>query len=204
MKGLSRDRNQRFANVAEYVRQIGSEEPAPGAVTVSLAANANVWSRFTDGTTVTNGGFDNNGWAYSANLLGTSVTALNTTFTLGSANVANAVANATITLPAGSFNSLRFLAAGTNGNQANQVFKVTYTDGTTSSFTQGVSDWFTPQNYAGETTAVSMAYRVNSTSKDNRVFRLYGYTLTLNAAKQVKSITLPANRNVIVVAMNLQ
>ena len=51
-----------------YVRQIGSEEPAPGAVNVSLAANANVWSRFTDGSAVSNGGFDNNGWAYSGTL----------------------------------------------------------------------------------------------------------------------------------------
>ncbi|MFN7982382.1 MAG: hypothetical protein U0Q11_11030 [Vicinamibacterales bacterium] len=194
-----------LANVAEYVRQIGSEEPAPGAVNVSLAANANVWSRFTDGSAVSNGGFDNNGWAYSGTLLGNTVSALGSTFTLGPVNAANAVANATITLPTGNYNSLTFLAAGTNGNQANQVFKVTYTDGTTTSFTQGISDWYTPQNYAGETKAVSMAYRLNSSgAKQNMTFWVYGYTLTLNSAKQVKSITLPANRNVIVLGVNLQ
>jgi len=193
-----------LANVAEYVRQIGSEEPAAGAVNVSLAANYNVWSTFTDGTAVTNGGLDNNGYAFSSTLLGSTVSALGGTFSLGAANVANAVANATVTLPAGSYNTLTFLAAGTNGNQANQVFKVTYTDNTTTSFTQSISDWFTPQNYAAESTAVSMAYRLVNTTKDNRTFRLYGYTLTLNSAKQVKSITLPANRNVIVLGVNLQ
>jgi hypothetical protein len=192
-----------LANLAEYARQIGGEEPAPGAVNVSLAAKANVWSAFTDGTAVTNGGLDGVGYAYSSTLLGTSVSALGGTFTLGAPNVANAVANATIALPAGSYSTLQFLAAGVNGNQANQSFKVTYTDGTTTTFTQSVSDWFTPQNYAGETTAVSMAYRL-STTKDNRTFRLYGYQLTLNAGKQVKSITLPANRNVVVLAVNLR
>ena len=41
------------------------------------------------------------------------------------------------------------LATGVHGNQANQTFVVTYTDGTTSSITQSLSDWFTPQNYRG-------------------------------------------------------
>ena len=121
----------------------------------------------------------------------------------GGANVANAVANATVTLPAGSFSTLQFLAAGVNGNQANQAFRVTYTDGTTATFTQSISDWYTPQNYAGETTAVTMAYRL-STTRDNRTFRLFAYQLALNPTKQVKSITLPANRNVVVLAVNLQ
>lgn len=193
-----------LANLAEYALQIGSEEAAPGAVNVSLAANYNVWSTFTDGTNVTNGGFDSVGYAYSSTLLGSQVSALGGTFVLGPANVANSVANATITLPTGSYNSLLFLGAGVNGNQANQTFRVTYTDGTTTSFTQGVSDWFTPQNYAGETTAATMAYRLVGTSRQNQTFRLYAYRLALNPAKQVRSIALPANRNVVVVAINLQ
>ena len=41
-------------------------------------------------------------------------------------------------------------ATGVNGNQANQTFTVNYSDGTSTSFTQSLSDWFTPQNYAGE------------------------------------------------------
>ncbi len=68
---------------------------------------------------------------------------------------------------------------------------VTYTDGTTSTFTQSLSDWFTPQSYAGETVASSMAYRLTSTgATDNRTFNLYAYTFALNSAKTVQSITL--------------
>ena len=113
-------------------------------------------------------------------------------------------AGQTIGLPAESFSTLAFLATAVNGNQPNQTFVVTYTDGTTTTFTQGVSDWFTPQNYSGESGAVDMAYRdlANGTS-DNRTFHVYGYSLALNSAKTVKSITLPSNGNVKILAMNM-
>jgi disulfide oxidoreductase YuzD len=54
-------------------------------------------------------------------------------------NVVSA-AGQTINLPAGSFSTLNFLATAVNGNQPNQKFVVTYTDGTTDTFTQGISD----------------------------------------------------------------
>jgi hypothetical protein len=84
------------------------------------------------------------------------------------------------------------------------VFKVTYTDGTTSVFTQNLSDWFTPQNFSGETKALTMAYRDNGQGqRDNRTFYLYEYKLTLTATKTVATITLPNNRNVVVLAASL-
>ncbi len=43
--------------------------------------------------------------------------------------------------------------------QPNQSFTVTYTDGTTPTFTQSISDWAVPQGYAGESTALTTAYR---------------------------------------------
>jgi hypothetical protein len=90
------------------------------------------------------------------------------------------------------------------GNQPNQVFTVNYTDGTSTSFTQSVSDWFTPQNYPGESKALRMAYRVNPDGTlDNRIFYLYGYSFALNPAKTVASLTLPATRNVVVLAADL-
>ena len=52
------------------------------------------------------------------------------------------------------------LGAAVNGNQPNQTFIVTYTDGTSTSFNQGVSDWSTPQMYAGESQVSKMAYWV--------------------------------------------
>jgi hypothetical protein len=81
---------------------------------------------------------------------------------------------------------------------------VTYSDGTSSTFTQNLSDWFTPQNSAGETEAMIMPYRDNSQGqKDNRTFYLYEYTFALTANKTVASITLPNNRNVVVLAASL-
>jgi hypothetical protein len=96
------------------------------------------------------------------------------------------------------------LATGVNGAQTAQSFKVTYTDGTTVLVTQNVSDWFTPANYAGETTAFTMAHRDTGTGLlDNRTFYLYEYSITLNSAKTVASVTFPNNRNVVVLAATL-
>ncbi len=102
------------------------------------------------------------------------------------------------------FSTLKLLATAVNGNQAAQSFTVTYTDGDASLFKQSLSDWFSPQSYAGESKAMSMAYRDTSAGlRDNRTFLLYGYTFSLNAGKKVSSITLPNNRNVVAVAISL-
>ena len=113
-----------------------------------------------DGSTFS-GGLDGGGSAYSANLLGPTVTSGGITFTLGAAGGNNAVAAAgqTIALAAGSYSTLSFLGAAVNGNQAGQAFIVRYTDGSSQSFTQSLSDWYTPQGYAGESVAAATAYR---------------------------------------------
>ena len=96
------------------------------------------------------------------------------------------------------------LATGVEGNQKSQVFTVTYTDGTSTKFTQSLSDWFTPQKYTGENEGVAMAYRdFDNGTKDNRTFNLYEYRFALNASKTVKSITLPNNSHVVVLAATL-
>ncbi len=172
---------------------------------VSLSSVFNRAAIYTDGTAFSQtGGFDLHGNAYSATLLGNSVTFQGLTFTLGPSNANDAVAKATITLPAGQFGTLTMLATGINGNQASQTFTVTYTDGTTSVFTQSLSDWRTIQSYSGETPAATMSYRNKyDKTKDSRTFYLYGYSFTLNKAKTVKNIILPANANVAVLALAL-
>ena len=103
----------------------------------------------------------------------------------------------TISLPAGQYASLQFLATAVNGNQANQTFTVTYTGGTTTTVTRSISDWFTPQNYPNETTVVQMSYRDNyDGTKDFRTFDVYGYSISLDTTKTVSSITLPNDANV--------
>ena len=172
-------------------------------VSVSLAAVDNVPGFVSTGTAVTGGGIDGGGYAYAANLLGTSLTWSGSTFTFSGVGAADAVSSATVALPVGNFSSIGLLATGVNGNQTNQSFVVTYTDGTTTTITQSLSDWHTPQNYAGETQVLTMAYRIGATgATENRTFYLYGYSFAINGAKTVKSITLPKNRNVVVLAID--
>lgn len=161
----------------------------------------NAEARTTDGVAITKGGIDGAGYAYSAALLGSSVTWNGSTFALGAADDLDAWYNTTISLPAGQHNTLNLLATGVQGNQAAQTFIVNYTDGTSTTLSQSMSDWFSPQNYPGESKAVTMAYRNNPDgTKDNRTFYLYGYSFAINGAKTVVSLTLPSNRNVVVLA----
>ena len=172
---------------------------------VNLSGSYNVSGIVADGTTFSSSaGMDRSGNAYSANLLGSTVSFGGNAFTIGPANAPDAVNSTTIALPSGQYSTLAMLAGGVNGNQANQTFTVTYSDNSTSSFTQSLSDWAAPANFTGEAKAATMAYRDKSNgTEDNRTFYLYGYSFALNAAKTVSSITLPANLNVVVVAITL-
>ncbi len=182
---------------------------ATDTVRAPLASYFNRPGIYTDGTTFTNpatGGLDGGGAAYSGTLLGGSQIWSNTLFSFGPANATNVIAsgNQTISLPAGNCASLRMLATGVQGGQVSQSFVVTYTDSTTATFVQSLSDWFTPQNYTGESKAVIMGHRNSSNgTADNRTFYLYGYSFALNSAKTIQSIRLPNNGNVIVTDISL-
>jgi hypothetical protein len=177
---------------------------SPGGIIVDLSAVANVEAIAKDGTAVGNGGIDGHGDAYSATLLGTTATWSGTAFRLGRPGALDAVSGSTLTLPAGNFTKLNLLAVGVDGNHANQAFVVTYTDGTSAAFTQSLSDWYSPQHYAGEASALTEAYRLYANGAiDNRTFEVFGYTFKLDATKIVQSVKLPANRDVVVLAITL-
>jgi hypothetical protein len=178
--------------------------PGNGSALVNVAPFYNVAGIVSDFSTFTNGGLDAGGRAYSAGLLGLVQNANGSAFSLGPPNALDAVSNATIPLPAGNYSTLTLLATAVNGNQIGQTFTVTYTDGSTSVFTQSLSDWCAPMNYPGESRAFAMTYRNNSNAtRDTRPLTLNSYTFNLAAGKTVSSITLPKNRNVVVLAMNL-
>jgi subtilase family serine protease len=178
--------------------------PATGNVTVDLSGVANVAGIAIDGTQFLTGGLDNGGRAYPASLLSGALTVAGTSFTILPASVMNTVSSGSVSLPAGQYTTLKLLAAGVNGNQINQSFTVTYTDGTKTVIKQSLSDWFAPQNYAGETSALVVPYRDNSNGTiDGRPFQLYEYSLALAPAKTVSSLMLPSNRNVVIVAATL-
>ncbi len=178
-----------------------------GPQQVSLSSAYNRTGMYTDGTTFSStGGDDLHGMAYSATLLGSSQTWNSVLFNLGPANSSNDVSGAgqAVTLPSGNFSTLRMLATAANGNQPSQTIKVTYTDQSTLTFTQGFSDWYTPQNYSGESEAVSVAYNdTYNGGRSNQTYHLYGYSFALNSSKTVQSVTLPNDTYVNVLAMTL-
>jgi hypothetical protein len=180
---------------------------ATSATEVNLSSYFNWPAVYTDGSTFSSsGGLDADGNAYSANLLGTSQTWNGVAYSIGAANVNNEVygQGQTMTLPSGKFSTLRMLAAGTNGAQTSQKFTVNYTNGTSTTFTQSLSDWATPKSYSGESEAVTMSYRdeYNGTKQTITVY-LYGYSFAINNTLTVKSIKLPNDDNVNVMSITL-
>jgi len=173
---------------------------------VPLAPYFNAVGLAADGAAFS-GGADNWGYAYSANLVGAAQIWNSTPFSLGLANASNIVrcAGQTISLPPERETQVCLLAAGVNGNQASQTFTVTYTNGTTSLFTQSLSDWATPQSYAGESVVTTMPYRdVSSGAQNNTTVNLYGYGFTLDNTRVAMSLTLPNNGNVVVLGVTVQ
>jgi hypothetical protein len=184
---------------AQYASAINNALSGGGAVGIYNQSDGIV----SDGTTFS-GGLDGVGSAYSANLLGSTMSWNGVNFTFGPANGADVVTGAgqTITLTATQASSLNLLATAVNGAQPSQAFIVNYNDGTSATFTQSLSDWFVPGQYSGESIAKSMAYRdTSSGSKDNRTFNLYGYTFATDKSKTVQSITLPNNTHLKVLAI---
>jgi len=176
---------------------------------VSLASYYNRAGMYTDNTTFTNpatGGIDGVGSAASATLLGGSLTWSNAIFDFGPPNATNVISAAgqTVALPTGAYANLRMLAIGVNGDQTSERFSITYTNGTSTTFIQSLSDWYTPQNYSGETEVATMGYRnLSDGTKDNRTFYLYGYSFNLNSANPVQSFQLPSDGNLVVLAISL-
>ncbi len=181
-----------------------ANQPVTG-VPVNLAKAANVYAIGTSGVAPTGGGIDgSSGYVYASNLLGSSLIWNSTNFSFGTPGTLNGVSNATIPLPAGNDTMLALLATGVNGVQQYQTFTVTYTDGTTTSLRQNLSDWSAFQGFNSESQAASTAYRVGPTGATQAgTWSLYGYLIPLNSAKQVSSLALPDDRNVVVLAASL-
>ncbi|MFZ9683380.1 MAG: hypothetical protein ACO3DQ_09310, partial [Cephaloticoccus sp.] len=97
---------------------------------------------------------------------------------------------------------LYLAGAAANGDQLSQKITLTFTDGTTETWTQSFTDWSNngnsalPQPYSGEFLIESQPERINQegnlTPTPAYVFA-YGYNLQ---GKQLASITLPDNENV--------
>ena len=175
-------------------------------VLVDLSKSFNLDAIEPDGTPFKDGGIDGDGYAYSAKLLAHDRVLNGIRFTLGAPGVPDAIyaAGQTIALPSGRFKTLQLLGTGINGNQAGQRITINYADGSTAPATLSFSDWFNPSMNVFEGAAVAMPYRNGASgTADTRQFNLYSYTVLLDTAKAVKSITLPMNRSVILLAATL-
>jgi len=150
-------------------------------------------------------GFDGGGAAYSANLLTDKVTTNGVTFTLKPAGTDNiVVSNSQTVALSGQHHSLWILAGSEDGPYRDQEITVTYSDGSTAQFFQNFSDWYQSEGFPGEVVAAKMTYRdMSDGSKDGRTFNAYAYGYSLDPTKTLKSVTLPAESGIRVMAMEL-
>jgi hypothetical protein len=191
------------------------------SVTTSSAPQVNLTGYYSnygiglEGSPSLNGGYDGGGNSLSTTFFGASqtVTAGGTTQTFnfapgGTLNSINA-SGQTINLPQGKYGNISLLGSAANGPQTNQVFTISYTDGTSQSFTQSLSDWWAPATtFPGESVAISMPYHLDNTGAQgtqgtNQPININEYQFALNPAKTVASITLPNDGNDKFLAINV-
>jgi YVTN family beta-propeller protein len=178
--------------------------PGPLSYTALTPPNDNVYTLASPGTKALGGGLDGHGYAYDSQdpSLQNPLTALGQTFSIGSASKPTGISRQTIALGSKQLANVTFLATAVNGNQLNQPFVVTYSDGTTMTHTQSLSDWRTPQSYSGET-SMALSYRITPTGAQQAgPWFFYAYQITLDPTKVATSLKLPNNRNVILLAIN--
>ncbi len=191
---------------ADGVAVFGLLPTVVGQQPVNLSSTFNRTGIAVDVTKFRGGGLDRQGHDLSSNLLGPSLTAGGATFGIGPADASDVVSAAgqTIDLPAGNDAALKLLAIAVNRNQPRRTFTVTYTDGTRATFKQSISNWATPKRYAGESTALLTNYRDTARGrKQPGRFRVSVYTFTLDPTKTVRSLTLPKDADVEVLAATL-
>jgi len=176
-----------------------------GTVPVNLSSAYNVTGIYKNGAKFeAAASLDAGGYAFSEETLGEEQVGDEVVFKLGAPNVADAVTSKTVDLPTNKFASIRILATAVEESQGHQIFTVNYTDGTSASFTQTLSDWSGGGHVRGETLAVRVPYRLaGDGSQDSNPFHLFVYSFSLDPSKQVRSVTLPENRNVAVFAITL-
>jgi hypothetical protein len=180
---------------------MGAPRPTPVIPTSQLQ----VIATSTDGTPYNQPGFDDQGGTYSYNQLGNgSVVFAGTTFTLGQPTVPDAITDGAVyTLPTpGSYSALYLIGAATTTGQTSQPFVLTYSSGNPVTQTIDMSSWAQSAGYADETIVLTTPYK--NTQAGGEVagtFDLYGYQIPLDPTRTLVSVSLPNNRNVVIMAL---
>ena len=166
-----------------------------------------------DDANPTGANFDGGGYSYSAQALASvGVTPGNpvgtTGFTWPNAPVAtpdNVVTSGQSVVVSGSGSTLGLLGTGTFGTQSGQV-TVTYTDGSTSTGTLTLPDWYANAATTGNTlVATTPHWNVppTNTLDPNHQVSIYDTTIPLTADKTVAAVTLPSNSDLHLFAINI-
>lgn len=176
-----------------------------GTLPVNLASAYNLTANYKKGSRFEpNAGADGGGYAFAQEMIGQEQVGAEVVFRLRPANAPDAVTGKKIDLPPGRYSGIRLLATAVEGNQTRQQFTMHYTDGTSSTITQSLSDWAGSARFRGESPAVDLPYRITGDgSTDANPFHLYAYSLPVDPAKELRGLSLPANRNVVVFAVTL-
>jgi beta-glucosidase len=199
------------AKLSAATRYEGSagKPPGSGSATVQIAypdlAAAYNDVGVTDDANPTAGNLDGAGYSFSAQALASVGVVPGGTVTSGSASFTWPDAPAgrpdTVTTAGqvialhGSGSALSFLAAGTYGTQSGSV-TITYADGSTSTSTVTVADWYANQAVPGCSLIVTSPYwnrpAGSNYPRDQKV-SLYAASIPLIAGKQVAYLALPNN-----------
>jgi streptogramin lyase len=179
---------------------------------VNLSNAYTSWGIANGNTQVANHqGFDGGGYYYYSGNLQSTITWSGATFNFGPVPNSNNGQNnfvqgkgQTIDLPQGDFGWLYLAGAGANGNQTNQAMTLTFSDGTTETWTQSFSDWCGPQNYLGETIIQVQPNWVNQVGNvHSQTNYVYGYSYQIPAGKTLVSVKLPNNQNVGILGISM-
>ena len=177
--------------------QLDADVLAGPPVSVPLAGSANVMGITSSGFKAQDGGgFDGSTVSWAEEQIGSTITWHGTSFPILPADQNDAVSSgATIPLPAGSFSQIWMLADMVNDLPAPDniaSFTIAYTDGTTSSFTQQMSDWVFPRNYTLESVVSCYPWRHDASGANQYdAACVYGYVIPLLPGKTAVSLTLP-------------
>ena len=174
------------------------------ATSVDLSSAYTSWGIANGSTQVANKqGFDGGGYYYYSGNLGPLVAWSGATFNFGTVPTSSKGGNnfvqakgQTIGLPQGNYGWLYLAAAGANGSQQNQKLTLTFSDGSTATWTQSFSDWCSPSSFSGETIIQQQPNWVNQVGKvHSQTNYVYGYGYQIPEGKTLVSVTLPNNTN---------
>jgi predicted alpha-1,2-mannosidase len=184
-------------------------EVKPAAVCAFSSCSVDVGpERNHDGTATVDapasGDFDGGGWSYDAALLPAAGPVTWGGITYQAPDPSGTAPNFVeargqgLLLPAGQFSWLHVVGASYNG-PVSAAFTVWYTDGTSAEVAVSVPDWA-----GGGPAVLEMPHRIKAgKGVDGPAVRLFGQSLRLDAAKTVRSVTLPNDPRVELYALTL-